>query len=121
MIDDFKVIIDGVSLDFFCEPFGGTYSWIVDAYRNQNDYMIISNPKQKRTLNLSAKNLSKSQFLRLAEVVGKPNITHSVTLWDDISQSLKTYDMYNSDLTYTKKRFGGQTTYDSVSFSLIER
>lgn len=121
MIDDFKVIIDNVSLEFFCEPFGGTYSWIVDAHRNQNDFMIITNPIRKRTLELNANYLTKSQFITLASVVGKANICHTVELWDDLSQSLKTYEMYNSDLKYTKKRVGGQTIYDSVSFSLIER
>lgn len=121
LIDDFKVIVDGVSLEFFCEPFGGTYSWIVDAYRNANDYMIITNPKQKRTLELNAKNLTKEQFQKLASVVGNLKITHTVQIWDDLTQSLKSYEMYNSDLTYTKKRYGGQTVYDSVSFSLIER
>ena len=121
MIDDFFVEIDGVSLEFFCEPFGGSYNWICDANRNTNDYMVITNPVKKRTLNLNANNLTVEQFCLLASVVGKKDITHTVKLYDDISGAVKTYDMYNSDLNYTKKRRGGQTIYDSVSFSLIER
>lgn len=121
LIDDFKVVIDGVSLEFFCEPFGGSYEWIVDAYRNANDFMIISNPKMKRKLTLNAKDLTKAQFLKLCSVVGKTDIRHSVQLYDDIKGKVETYQMYNSTLTYTKKRKRGETLYDSVSFSLIER
>ncbi|MGN0556504.1 MAG: DUF6711 family protein [Acutalibacteraceae bacterium] len=120
MIDDFKVVIDGVSLEFFSEPFGGTYSWIVDAYRNANDTMIITHPVKKRTLELKAKDITKEQFRKLAGVVGKTDIRHTVVLYNDLSGKPESYKMYNSDLKYTKKRKYGTTVYDSVSFSLIE-
>ena len=119
MNDVFKVIIDGVLMDFFTE-FSWSYEWIVDAYRNQNDFAVISNPTQKRKLTLKTGRLNQTQFQRLFRVIGKTDIRHTVQLYDDFAGQMKQYSMYNSDVQGSKKSVGGQVMYLDVSFSLIE-
>lgn len=120
MMDEFKVIIDGISLEFFTD-LSWAYEWIVDAHRNDNDFMIIANPVRKLKVTLRANKVTKEQFRLLAQTVGVPDIRHSVVLYDDLTESLKTYAMYNSTLTGGKRNISGKVYYEGVSFSLIER
>lgn len=120
MLDEFKVIIDGVSMNFFTS-FNWSWEWISDAYRNENDYMIISNPTKKRKVTLQSDRLNKTQFQTLIRVVGKTDITHTVVLYDEFTETLKSYSMYNSSISGTKRNTPRGIAYEGISFSLIER
>ena len=119
-MEELVIKIDGIAVGPFT-AMNPSHEWIVDANRNDNDYMLISNPVKKLKLALSSSRMSKSQFAELAAVIGKVDITHSVQMYDDVAQVTKIYDMYNSTLSYSKRAVGGAVVYENVSFSLIER
>ena len=118
--DELRVIIDGVDIPCI-SSFKFSYEWISDSGRNRNDYMIIQNPVKKRKITISADELTQDQYATVFGVVGKTNLCHTVTLFDDETKTLKTFDMYNSALSGEKRVKGNQVKYLGISFSLIER
>ena len=122
MNENTSLIVDNVDIGGTITDCSISYNWIVDAYRNINDYMMISNPKKKKTLAIKANKLLSSEFDLFVDLFGKTDITHEVRVYDELSRGIKTYKMYHSDMTFDKKPIGkNEVIYSNFSISLIER
>lgn len=116
--------IDGVDFTSLVAEDGlsFTYSWISTANRNANDYMIISNPVKKRSYSITFIDLTETQYNSLIKVIGKKDICHTLTVYDEFEQKQVSIKVYNSDLSGGKSINKNKCLiYKGVTFSLIER
>ena len=116
--------IDGVDFTSLVSEDGlsFTYSWISTANRNANDYMIISNPVKKRSYSITFIDLTEAQYNSLIKVIGKKDICHTLTVYDEFEQEQVSIKVYNSDLSGGKSINKNKCLmYKGVTFSLIER
>ena len=116
--------IDGVDFTSLVAEDGlsFTYSWISTANRNANDYMIISNPVKKRSYSITFIDLTEAQYNSLIKVIGKKDICHTLTVYDEFEQKQVSIKVYNSDLSGGKSINKNKCLmYKGVTFSLIER
>lgn len=116
--------IDGVDFTSLVSEDGlsFTYSWISTANRNANDYMIISNPVKKRSYSITFIDLTEAQYNSLIKVIGKKDICHTLTVYDEFEQKQVSIKVYNSDLSGGKSINKNKCLmYKGVTFSLIER
>lgn len=116
------LIVDGTDISGIVTDLNVTYNWIVDALRNENDYMIIANPVKKKTLSISVEKVMSKDFDVLIDIFGQEDIRHTVQAFDEIKRKVVTYQMYNSDFSFRSTPFGpGETLYSNISITLIER
>lgn len=115
-----KLVIDGTDITKFLTGMGISYNWIVDAYRNANDNMIIGNPVKKRTVTAEIEKIKSASYDSLIRVIGGSGIVHTVSFYDEAITKNVTCKMYNGDLSVKKSPCDSEVLYTGVSFSLIE-